>query len=51
MVGDNKVSQPDSKKLLDKRKWDFGWKETYYFTHYDLGDVAQNDSEPCRTAD
>lgn len=50
MVGDTKVAQPDSKKLLDKRKWDFWWKETYYFTHYDLGDVSQNDAAPCNWA-
>lgn len=35
--------------LLNHRKWDFGQqnKEVYYFTHYDLWDVKQNDSTPC----
>lgn len=50
MVGDKKIVQWDSKKLLDKRKWNFGWKQKYYFTHYDLWDVSQNDAAPCNGA-
>lgn len=34
--------------LLNHRKWNFGQpKVAYYFTHYDLWDVKQNDTTPC----
>lgn len=38
--------------LLAHRKWDF-WQpkeQPYYFTHYDLWVVAQNDASPCHWA-
>ena len=40
--------------LDNKRKGSLptGWKwgDTFYFTHYDLGDVNQNDAAPCHGA-
>ena len=50
-----------SSKLCVQREWSFcqdkvAKKATYpgltkyYFTHYDLGDVRQNDSSPCHGA-
>lgn len=42
-----------SDKLCDQRGWQFckiSPLETYYFTHYDLGDISQNDSAPCHGA-
>lgn len=51
-----------SLKLCTQREWAFCQKKTqiskktntglqkYYFTHYDLGDVNQNDSAPCHWA-
>lgn len=35
----------DQTRLLAHRRWNFDNK--YYFTHYDLGDISQNDWAPC----
>lgn len=45
----------DSKQVEKKQeKTQVSAKQTglqkYYFTHYDLGDVSQNDSAPCHGA-
>lgn len=40
----------DQSAVLNYRKWDFGQtkkEHKYYFTAYNLGDPAQNDSTPC----
>lgn len=52
---DYKQNLKYSQKLLEQRGWKFEFpippappkKEIYYFTHYDLGDVKQNDNAPC----
>lgn len=46
-----KYKSIDGTSLLNHRGWDFGQPDevppTYYFTHYDLWDVKQNDASPC----
>lgn len=58
-VGKENVSMIDGKvneysqKLCDQRNWAFcaTWDTSkFYFTHYDLWDYKQNDSEPCKGA-
>jgi len=55
-------NNPYSRNLCTQRGWKFcevykdmpvakkNTLETYYFTHYDLGDISQNDSAPCHGA-
>lgn len=55
-------NNPYSRNLCTQRGWKFcdvyedmpvaktNALETYYFTHYDLGDISQNDSAPCHGA-
>ena len=38
---------PDSQAVLDKRKAYQDHSQIYYFTHYDVGDIWQNDASPC----
>ena len=55
-------NNPYSRNLCTQRGWKFcevyedmpvaktNALETYYFTHYDLGDISQNDASPCHGA-
>lgn len=66
MTFDGKRTNEHSQKLCTQREWKFcqqkveakkaqvstksGGLQKYYFTHYDLGDINQNDSSPCHGA-